>query len=156
MKRGLATFMAAMTAVGVAGALAFAPGSQPPSQSSSQPPPAEAKLSSASLPVTVPVKPIVDSRIEARQAPVPLVMKKRTPIGQSAVDFDSDVIGPETAGRVGDRSGEGSAKAAIEADGYKSAKVLRKGANGVWYAEAMRGATKVRLIVDSQGNVATE
>lgn len=156
MKQGLAIFIAAMTAVGVAGALAFAPSPQPAPQSrpsqASPVVPAPLPSSPSQVAITIPPR----AAVEARQAPVPLVIKRRTPIGQSAVDFDSDVIGPETAGRVGDRSGESSAKAAIEADGYKSAKVLRKGANGLWYAEAMRGGTRVRLTVDSQGNVAAE
>jgi hypothetical protein len=49
-----------------------------------------------------------------------------------------------------------AAKAAVEADGYKGVKVLRRGDNGLWYAEGLRGSTKVRLVVDAQGTVTTE
>src|ERR1043166_3178884 len=44
-------------------------------------------------------------------------------------------------------------RAAIEADGYKGVKVLRKGVNGVWHASAMRGNATVMLTVDSSGSV---
>jgi hypothetical protein len=44
----------------------------------------------------------------------------------------------------------------VEADGYKGVKVLRKGDNGLWYAEGLRGSTKVLLMVDAQGNVTSQ
>jgi hypothetical protein len=47
-------------------------------------------------------------------------------------------------------------KAAIEADGYKRAKVVRQGDNGIWYAKAMRGTTEVSLTVDAGGRVSLE
>ena len=53
-------------------------------------------------------------------------------------------------------AGDGAAKAAIEADGYKGVKVLRQGPNGIWYAKAMRGKTEVGLTVDAGGRVALE
>jgi hypothetical protein len=49
-----------------------------------------------------------------------------------------------------------AAKAAVEADGYKGVKVLRRGDNGLWYAEGLRGSTKVLLMVDAQGNVTSQ
>jgi hypothetical protein len=153
MKRGVFVFTVAMTAAGVASALTLAPIAQAPprpSQVASKPP---------SDPV--PVVGAAKSTLEARQAPVPLLVKARTPIELPTVASDS--APPETpakaseeAGKAIEEASEGPAKAAIEADGYRSVKVLRKGANGLWYAEALRGKTKVLLTVDSQGNVAAE
>ena len=54
------------------------------------------------------------------------------------------------------RFGRGHGEAAIEADGYKGAKVLRQGANGIWYAKAMRGTTEVSLTIDATGRVSLE
>ncbi|MDI1286572.1 MAG: hypothetical protein PSV46_19450 [Reyranella sp.] len=48
---------------------------------------------------------------------------------------------------------EGDARAAIEADGYRKARVVSKTADGTWRARALRGATEVSLRVDAQGNV---
>ena len=48
-----------------------------------------------------------------------------------------------------------AAKVAIEADGYRNAKVVRQGENGIWHAKAMRGTIEVLLAVDSSGNVTT-
>ena len=58
--------------------------------------------------------------------------------------------------RTGEAAGESAAKAAIEADGYKRAKVVRQGENGLWYAKAMRGTTEVSLTVDATGRVSLE
>ena len=153
MKRGVFVFTVAMTAAGVASALTLAPIAQAPpqpSQVASKPPSDPVLLAGAAK-----------STLEARQAPVPLLVKARAPIELPTVA--SDTAPPETAAKASEEAGkaseeaaEGPAKAAIEADGYKTVKVLRKGANGLWYAEALRGKTKVLLTVDSQGNVAAE
>jgi hypothetical protein len=135
-----------MTAAGVASALTLAPIAQAPSRPSqvaSKPPSDPVLLAGAAK-----------STLDARQAPVPLLVKARAPIELPTVA--SDTTPPETAAKASEEAAEGPAKAAIEADGYKSVKVLRKGANGLWYAEALRGKTKVLLTVDSQGNVAAE
>ena len=60
------------------------------------------------------------------------------------------------ANTSGDTVGENAARAAIEADGYKGVKVLRKGANGVWHASALRGKTTVMLTVDGSGSVSAD
>src|SRR5216684_2860844 len=156
MKRGLFVFAVAMTVAGVASALGFAPVAQAPrpAQVASRPP-SEPVVSLAAAP---------KSTLEARQPPVPLLVKPRAPIELPTVNSNatgsnatgSNATGPESPAQASDGAGEGSAKAAVEADGYKSVKVLRKGANGLWYAEALRGKTKVLLTVDSQGNVAAE
>ena len=53
-----------------------------------------------------------------------------------------------------DPAGENAARAAIEADGYRSVRIVSKG-DGVWHAKALRGKTEVLLIVDSNGSVTT-
>ena len=70
--------------------------------------------------------------------------------------FDADAVGPEVPAKIGGGSGESAVKAAIEADGYKRAKVVRQGDNGIWYAKAMRGTTEVSLTVDAGGRVSLE
>ena len=76
MKRGVFVFTVAMTAAGVASALTLAPIAQAPprpSQVASKPP---------SDPV--PVVGAAKSTLEARQAPVPLLVKPRTPANSTA------------------------------------------------------------------------
>ena len=128
------------------------------------------------VPVTVPVAapkgappaPTVQkASVETRQAPVPYQLKPRPPVNLPPVaDKDKDKAAeakasgksgdkPEEAS-AGDAPGENAARAAIEADGYKGVKVLRKGANGVWHASALRGKTTVMLTVDSSGSVSAE
>ena len=85
---------------------------------------------------------------------MPLLMKPRPTIEQPI--FDADAVGPEVPAKIGGGSGESAVKAAIEADGYKRAKVVRQGDNGIWYAKAMRGTTEVSLTVDAGGRVSLE
>ena len=100
--------------------------------------------------------------VEPRQAPVPFQMKPRPPVNlpeAKATDAKATETKPgETPvdPASADGSGEKSAKAAIEADGYKNVKVLRKGANGVWHASAQRGTTTVMLTVDASGSVSAD
>jgi hypothetical protein len=145
MKRGVFVVTVVGMAAGVGGARAVGPVS--PTASRPAPAPAPAVAVAASTPAK--------STLEARQAPVPLVLKTRTSV--ALPDFDSAAPASAPAAEAKANEGDGgAAKAAVEADGYKSVKVLRKGANGLWYAEALRGKTKVLLTVDSQGNVAAE
>src|SRR5262245_32006928 len=141
MKRAIVAFAIAMTAAGVASALGPLPSlPQRPGQTETQPAPAPVpKLTSAPT-------------FGARQAPVPLVLKPRPVPEPRKVDAAATAAEPPKTDPVG----EGSARTAIERDGYKGVKVLRKGANGLWYAEAMRGKDRVLLTVDGQGNVAQE
>jgi hypothetical protein len=139
MKRAVFAFAIAMTAAGVASALGPLPSLPPrPAQTEAQPPPAAVAAAKPTL--------------EARQAPVPLQLKPRPTVAASKADAGTPAPEPPKTDSVG----EGRAKSAIEADGYKGVKVVRKGANGLWYAEAMRGKDRVLLTVDGQGNVAQE
>lgn len=96
--------------------------------------------------------------LEPQQAPVPLLLKPRqSPNPSTAESTATPATGD--AGTVGssggpDPAGENAARAAIEADGYKSVRIVSRG-DGVWRAKALRGKTEVLLIVDSNGSVTT-
>ena len=157
MKRAFLVLALAMTTAGVASAFTPAPPDPAPrDRSLEMPAPVDARLpvvpgSAASA--SVAKKP----SIEARQAPVPLMMKARPPIDLPAVAVASVAEPPAKAGdELGDKLGESSAKAAIEADGYKGVRVLRKGVNGIWHAKALRGSAEVLLTVNGQGHVTTD
>jgi len=107
--------------------------------------------------------------VEARQAPVPFQLKPRPPVNVPPIaDKDkatdakaseakaSDQSGDKPGETSSDPAGEKAARAAIEADGYKGVTVLRKGANGVWHASALRGKTTVMLTVDGSGSVSAD
>jgi len=96
--------------------------------------------------------------LEPQQAPVPLLLKPRQAARPSTTDSTAATATGD-AGTVGssdspDPAGENAARAAIEADGYKSVRIVSKG-DGVWRAKALRGKTEVLLIVDSNGSVTT-
>ena len=83
----------------------------------------------------------------ARQAPVPMLVRSRTA-------FVPPAGVPEPAAETAARgTSEADARAAIEADGYKRVRVVSKGADGTWQAQAFRGATEVAVRVDARGNV---
>ena len=154
-KRSLLIFAVAMTVAGVASAFALGP-QEPAARDLSMP-------VAARQPVPIPVTPapaavaapvVKNASFEVRRAPVPLLMKPRPTIEQPI--FDADAVGPEVPAKIGGGSGESAVKAAIEADGYKRAKVVRQGDNGIWYAKAMRGTTEVSLTVDAGGRVSLE
>jgi hypothetical protein len=101
--------------------------------------------------------------VEARQAPVPFQLKPRPPVNlPPAADKATEAKAtgkpgePSSEAAAGDPAGEAAARAAIEADGYKGVKVLRKGVNGVWHASALRGKTTVMLRVDASGSVSAD
>ena len=115
-----------------------------------------------------PAPTVQKASVETRQAPVPFQLKPRPPVNLPPVadkDKDKDkATEAKASGQSGDKPGETSgdtvgenaARAAIEADGYKGVKVLRKGANGVWHASALRGKTTVMLRVDGNGSVSAD
>ena len=67
-----------------------------------------------------------------------------------------DVAVPDPEEQAQDDLDKKAAKAAIEADGYKRANVLGKGADGSWRAKAYRGSTEVQLTVDGTGRVSVD
>jgi hypothetical protein len=154
-KRGFLALALVTTTAGVASA--FAPVSQ---DSGARPPATELAMpvvakQPAAIPLVTTPEPVgKKASFEARRAPVPLLMKPRPTIEQPV--FDADAVGPDVPAKIGGGAGESAAKAAIEADGYKRAKVVRQGDNGIWYAKAMRGTTEVSLTVDAGGRVSLE
>ena len=165
-KRGLLILALAMTVAGVASANVFTPVPRDPApRASALAMPAPAVARSPVAPVTASVAPAPGAKkpsIEVRQAPVPLLMKARPPVDLPAANAGVDTASlAEPPAKAGEESadnklGEISAKAAIEADGYKGVRVLRQGVNGIWHARALRGSAEVMLTVDGQGNVTAD
>jgi hypothetical protein len=147
MKRKVIALAATVLAAGVAGALALVPSSQS-THAALQAAAVEPKELPAPPPPASSGKPV----LEGRHAPVPILLKPRPTIDVLPVDAASQAEPPKAA----EATSGAAAKAAVEADGYKGVRVVRKGDNGLWYAEGLRGSTKVMLIVDAQGNVTTE
>lgn len=102
---------------------------------------------------------VQQAALEPRQKPVPLQMKPRPPVNVPAAEASATEAKPgeaPTDPASSDGFNEKAAKAAIEADGYKGVKVLRKGANGAWHASGLRGGTTVMLTVDASGSVSAD
>ena len=152
-KRGFLVLALAMTTVGVASAFALGP-QEPAARDLSMPVTAKQPAAISVAPAPIPEPVAKNASFEARRAPVPLLMKPRPTIEQPV--FDADAVGPDVPAKIGGGAGESAAKAAIEADGYKRAKLVRQGDNGIWYAKAMRGTTEVSLTVDATGRVSLE
>jgi hypothetical protein len=179
MKRGILVATLMVTAAGVASASLLT--TAPQGVASPWPPPQAVTEASRTLttgaektePAPAPAAPIATRRapaptvqkasVETRQAPVPFQLKPRPPvnlppIADKATEAKASGKSGETPAdpATGDTGGENAARAAIEADGYKGVKVLRKGANGVWHASALRGKTTVMLTVDASGSVTAD
>ena len=111
-----------------------------------------------------PAPTVQKASVETRQAPVPFQPKPRPPVNLPPVADKDKATEAKATGQPGDKpgatsgdsAGENAARAAIEADGYKGVKVLRKGANGVWHASALRGKTTVMVTVDASGSVSAD
>lgn len=101
------------------------------------------------------------SALVARQAPVPMQPRSRSsvfvPPAVVPASAQTSTVATTSDGTPADTIlgglTEGDARAAIEADGYRKARVVSKTADGTWRARALRGATEVSLRVDAQGNV---
>ena len=157
-KRGFLVLALVMSVAGVASA--FTP---LPQDSTARAPARELAMPVAAKqpdppPVASAPEPVVKkASFEIKQAPVPLLMKAHPTIETPA--FDADAVGPEAPvlAKPADAPADNSAaKVAIEADGYRNAKVVRQGENGIWHAKAMRGTTEVSLTVDATGRVSLE
>jgi hypothetical protein len=51
---------------------------------------------------------------------------------------------------------DATAKAMVEADGYKNVRALVQAPDGVWRGLAMRGAVEIAISVDANGRVLAE
>jgi hypothetical protein len=180
MKRGILVATLVMTVAGVASANLLTTAPQgvasplPPAQPAAEVtrPPVKVVAEKAvaapapAAPVVVtksePAAAVQKASVETRQAPVPFQLKPRPPVNLPPVADKAEAKAADKPAEAtsdpaaGDAGGENAARAAIEADGYKGVKVLRKGANGVWYASALRGKTTVMLTVDASGSVSAD
>ena len=181
MKRGILVATLMMTAAGVASANLLTTAPQGVASPWPQPQPAteaarpvttagpekSAAAPAPAAPVTrkgEPAPTVQKASVETRQAPVPFQPKPRPPVNLPPVADKDKATEAKASGQAGDKpgetsadpAGENAARAAIEADGYKGVKVLRKGANGVWHASALRGKTTVMLTVDAGGSVSAD
>jgi hypothetical protein len=173
MKRGILVATLMMTAAGVASANLLTTGPQgvasPQAQRATEPtrpatttgPERTAPAPAVAVATKGAAVPTVQKvSVEARQAPVPFQLKPRAPVNlPPATDKATEAKASDKPGEppaAGDPAGEAAARAAIEADGYKGVKVLRKGVNGVWHASALRGKTTVMLTVDASGSVSAD
>lgn len=128
--------------------------------------PSRASATPAVAPVAVPARATVappaptakPSSVDAARPPVPLQVTHRRPLPDKPVVSDSkaDAATAEKTDAAPDGKSQQAAKAAIEADGYKSVQMLGQGSNGVWRASALRGKTRIVVNVDQAGNVFTE
>lgn len=181
MKRGILVATVMMTAAGVASANLLTtapqgvaspwPQAQPateavrpmttarPEKSAAAPAPA-ALLKPKGEPAPTVQPTVQKASVETRQAPVPFQPKPRPPVNLPPVADKDKATEAKATDKPGETSpdpgGEKAARAAIEADGYKGVTVIRKGANGVWHASALRGKTTVMLTVDSTGSVSAD
>ena len=185
MKRGILVATLMMTAAGVASANLLTTGPQGmgspwpqpqsatevaqsvttagPEKSAAAPAPA-APIAAPLTRKGAPTPTLQKASVETRQAPVPFQLKPRPPVNLPPVADKDKATEAKASGQPGDKpgetsadpAGENAARAAIEADGYKGVKVLRKGANGVWHASALRGKTTVMLTVDAGGSVSAD
>lgn len=71
--------------------------------------------------------------------------------GDRTVDPSADRISDQAVDQA--RMGQADARAAIEADGYKSVTDIAQAPDGRWTARALRGTTMVNLTVAADGSV---
>jgi hypothetical protein len=100
------------------------------------------------------------ARVEALLAdarpPVPMLPSPKpvfVPVETAAAPATADQTVVQTVAVL--RPPSSPAKS-IEADGYRGVRLLGREADGRWRALALRGATEVAVLVDDQGNVATQ
>jgi hypothetical protein len=154
MKLDFVILAAAMTTGGLASVHVSGPATREPGSPilarGASPSPASM---AATPPAAAQLKPAAERKpyLEALQAPVPLVMKARPPIEVPM----SDVASTSAPQSRSDTS-RSAATAFIEADGYKSVRILSKSKDGIWHAKALRGTTEVQVTVDAQGNVSAD
>jgi hypothetical protein len=154
MKLGFIILAAAMTTGGLASihVSGSATGAADLSLLARRASPSSASIAAAP-PTVAPRRPAAERKpsLDPAQAPVPLVMKARLPIEVPMSDVASI-----SSTRTASETSRSAAAAFIEADGYKSVRLLSKSQDGVWRATALRGTTEVQVAVDPQGNVSAD
>ena len=90
--------------------------------------------------------------LETKRPPVPILLTHRA--ADTSSDRASQPVVPRDNGATSANvTDENSVRAAIERDGYKSVRALRRGPEGMWNGRALRGKTDVAVTVDAAGNV---
>jgi hypothetical protein len=112
-----------------------------------------ASRATTSDPLTAPRATIDSNFLEVHRPPIPLMRTVRA-LPRTAATPDVAMADAEV--QAPDNLDSGTAKAAIEADGYKRVSVIGKQGNGTWRAKAYRGQTEVELIVDGAGRVSAQ
>lgn len=110
-----------------------------------------AAAAQAAPPAATSPVPAARSAFEARQAPVPLLVRGERPAWASPATLEASATA--TAAPVVNEEASRFAKGAIEADGYKGVRDIAPGPDGTWRARAMRGRTEVTITVDREGRV---
>ncbi len=156
MKRAVVIFALVSTVAGVASAQMLRSPASVPSAPKAQVEraPAETAIRQEATVRQEPAR--VAPTLAARQAPVPMVLSRRTPVAVPVVADPVTASGPPTPERTSPGLTEAEARAAITADGYKKVLAVTKAADGTWRARALRGATEVSLRIDARGNVIGE
>jgi hypothetical protein len=107
-----------------------------------------------------------ESTIVAARPPVPLMVKRHTAFfveeaqpapATTTATAEAVVAGPQDkTDSSAPNASVSSAKAMIEADGYKNVSGLVKAPDGTWAGMALRGATQVAVRVDASGSVSQQ
>jgi hypothetical protein len=125
-----------------------------PDQAAAAPPVLSTQSAAASAPVET-ARPPVPLRISHKR-PLPDKPDKKAGSDKKADSDKADADKQESADTPAGQMSQQTAKAAIEADGYKGVQMLNQGGNGVWKASVLRGTTRIVVNVDPAGNVFTE
>ena len=152
MKLGLLILATVATTGGLASVHVSGPSTRDPSSAllfASQ----VSSLPAPILPAVAQLPPDTEKKahLEMRRPPVPIVMKPHRPIEAPASD-----MALISAAQPRSDTTKSAATGLIEADGYKSVRVVSQSQDGRWHAKALRGATEVLVTVDAQGNVSAD
>jgi hypothetical protein len=119
---------------------------------------ASARFGAPSAPSTVVLSTVAAPSVrnalaaDAPRSPVPISLTDGRPfVAASVTTWDPFPLNTDAA--APSRITEATAKAAIEADGYRSVRALSRGPDGVWKARALRSQTEVGLSVNATGDV---
>jgi hypothetical protein len=98
------------------------------------------------------------TRFSSARPPVPLPTSRHAAYWveepqQPTAPTTEDAVTEPTDKRV---TSDATAKAMVEADGYKNVRALVQAPGGVWRGLAMRGAVEIAISVDANGRVLAE
>ena len=150
MKLALLTTVLVAVIAGTASASLFLNTAQPDPT-----PVAPAVVPQPPKPAALP-KPQPKPMFEIRQAPVPSLGVSQRSYARKAARADEPDRGEAPIANDAPTLDESLARAAILADGYRSARMLARTADGRWTARVMRGSTEIGVTVDAQGRVSAD